>query len=65
MTIQHVNPYEGGPLSIRGHIFGQPDVEYLLYSNADKPYRKTQIARSFDRAEIEALKADLENPTPD
>lgn len=65
MTIQHVNSYEGGPLTIRGHVYGQPDVEYLLYSNAEEPYRKKQIARSFDRAEIETLKAHLENPTPD
>ena len=64
MTIRHINPYEGGPLTIRGHVYGQPDVEYLLYSWKELPYGKTQIARSFDRVEIEALKADLKNSKP-
>jgi len=53
------NKYTGGKLSIKGHIYGQPDVEYILEANTNK-YPPTQIARSFNRAEIEALKSELE-----
>jgi len=52
------NKYTGRELRITGYIYGQPDVEYML--NEDCGYCTSLIARSFDRAEIEALKSELE-----
>ena len=53
-----LNNYTGRNLRIRGHIYGQPDVEYILLE--DKYYGPRQIARSFDLKKIEALKSELE-----
>jgi hypothetical protein len=52
------NKYTGRELRITGHIYGQPDVEYILIE--EKGYCNSQIARSFNRAEIETLKSLLE-----
>ena len=34
-TVHHVREYEGGPLAIHGHIYGEPHIRYLLMEDPD------------------------------
>lgn len=55
-TVHHVREYEGGPLAIHGHIYGEPHIRYLLMEDPDSfGITPSQIAWSYSREGIEAL----------
>jgi hypothetical protein len=63
-SLHHVCEYGGGPLAIRGHIYGEPGIRYLLKEHPDTfGITPSLIAWSYNREEIEALLLQLCNET--
>ena len=56
LTLHHVYEYGGGPLAIKGHIYGEPNIRYLLKEHPDTfGITPSLIAWSYNREEVEAL----------
>jgi hypothetical protein len=64
-SVHHVHEYGGGPLAIKGHIYGEPDIRYLLKEHPDTfGITPSLIAWSYGREGIEALLLQLSAAPP-